>query len=71
MASRVGRWGGSISVRLPKNVAAGAGLAAGDEVEVRLLDNGDVRVRPVKEPVPASSDHGLPSQTAVREPLRW
>ena len=47
MTSRIGQWGGSLSVRLPKNVAIGAGVKRDDEVFVRLLDSGDILVRPV------------------------
>lgn len=66
MSSRVGRWGGSLSVRLPKNVAVGAGLKAGDHVYVRLRDNGEVSVRPVKGVQPVA----IPSSALRRQSPR-
>lgn len=50
---RLTRWGHSIGLRLPCEVAQAAGLKPGDYVYVRLLDSGDIRVRPVKNAQPA------------------
>lgn len=50
---RLTRWGHSIGLRLPCEVAQMAGLKPGDYVHVRLLDSGDIRVRPVKGLQPA------------------
>lgn len=44
------RWGNSTGLRLPASVMEAAGLEPGDYVWVRLLDTGDIRVRPVKNP---------------------
>ena len=44
------KWGNSTGLRLPASVMEAAGLEAGDYVYVRLLDTGDIRVRPVKNP---------------------
>lgn len=44
------RWGNSTGLRLPASVMEAAGLEAGDYVYIRLLDTGDIRVRPVKSP---------------------
>ncbi|MGJ7565270.1 AbrB/MazE/SpoVT family DNA-binding domain-containing protein [Variovorax sp. GB1R11] len=52
---KITRWGHSIGLRLPCEVAQAAGLTAGDYVYVRLLDSGDIRVRPVKNVQPAHS----------------
>ena len=41
------RWGNSIGIRIPAHVLGAAGLKAGDHVYVRLMDSGDIRVRPV------------------------
>ena len=68
MSSRVGRWGGSLSVRLPKNVVIGAGLKAGDQVYVRLRDNGEVSVRPVKGVQPVDSEERA---APPKSPMRW
>ena len=47
MSVRLCRWGNSTGLRLPKSVLEMAGLAAGGYVSLRVLDNGDIRVRPV------------------------
>jgi antitoxin MazE len=41
------RWGNSTGLRIPAEVLSAAGLKAGAHVYVRLLDSGDIRVRPV------------------------
>ena len=40
-----------------------AGLKAGDHVNVRLLDGGEIRVRPAKRVVPAEPDGALAANT--------
>ena len=55
MAVRLCRWGNSTGLRIPKAVMEAAGLAPGSAVTLRVLDNGDVRLRPVGEAVAA--DH--------------
>lgn len=58
---RLTRWGHSLGLRLPCEVAQAAGLKPGDYVYVRLLDSGDIRVRPAKnvQPVhPATAADG-------------
>lgn len=47
------RWGSSTGLRLPAEIALEAGLSPGDYVHVRLLNSGDIRVRPAKSPQPA------------------
>ena len=44
MATTVDKWGNSLGVRLPKDVAQAAGLKAGDRVDVGVED-GVVTVR--------------------------
>lgn len=49
MATRLNRWGHSLGLRLPAYVVERAGLRAGDEIFVRILDSGDIVIRPVNE----------------------
>ena len=42
------RWGNSVGVRIDSQILASAGLKPGDYVHLRLMDSGDIRVRPVK-----------------------
>lgn len=49
MATKLCKWGNSLGVRLPKYIAERVGLVAGDYLFVRLLDSGDIVMRPVKE----------------------
>jgi hypothetical protein len=44
-----------------------AGLKVGDYVHVRLLDSGDIRVRPFKEPL-AADPHPKEAQKVEEEP---
>lgn len=49
MPSKASRWGNSIGVRLPAYVVERTGIKPGDDVVVRLLDSGDIVIRPVNE----------------------
>jgi len=42
----VGRWGKSLAIRLPGEVAKAAGISEGERVEIEARD-GDVVIRPV------------------------
>lgn len=46
---RLTRWGNSAGLRIGADVMAASGLKIGDYVHVRLLDSGDIRVRPAGE----------------------
>lgn len=41
---QVAKWGNSLAVRIPADVARELGLKEGDEVELRALDSGEVAV---------------------------
>lgn len=56
---RLTRWGNSTGLRLPVAVLEAAGLRSGDYVHVRLLDSGDIRVRPYREPLAAETSEKL------------
>jgi antitoxin MazE len=47
---RLTRWGNSVGLRIPMSVLEAAGLKPGSHVYVRLLNSGDIRVRPVTRP---------------------
>lgn len=55
MSVRLCRWGGSTGLRLSVQILEAAGLAPGRYVTLRVLDNGDIRVRPVGQCAPAES----------------
>lgn len=48
MATKLCVWGNSLGVRLPKHIAERTGLVAGDYLYIRLMDSGDIVMRPVK-----------------------
>jgi len=52
-----------------------AGLKVGDYVDVRLLDSGDIRIRPSKGVQSADTDTATPTKEAPKaklpEPERW
>ena len=70
---RLNRWGHSTGLRIPVAVLSAAGLSVGRSVSLRVLDNGDIRVRPVGEIVPAESDKSCaaPSTNEEWEPEEW
>lgn len=70
---RLTRWGNSTGIRISAAVMESAGLKVGDYVDVRLLDSGDIRVRPSKGS--QSADTETPTKEAPKEKLpeqvRW
>lgn len=48
MAVKILRWGNSAGVRLSQPMLKCSGLTVGDYCEVRLLDSGEIRLRPSK-----------------------
>jgi antitoxin component of MazEF toxin-antitoxin module len=65
------RWGNSVGVRIPAHVLGAAGLQASDQVYVRLLDNGDIRVRPVKGRQPSDLNAGRSVSSDLKEEEEW
>jgi antitoxin component of MazEF toxin-antitoxin module len=53
MPVKICKHGNSLSIRLGAHITRLSHLKAGDYVSVRLLDNGDIRVRPVGLVIPA------------------
>jgi len=49
MLATVSKWGNSRAVRIPKELALETGLDFGSKVEL-ILENGELRIVPVKEP---------------------
>lgn len=69
MAVKLLRWGNSIGIRLPQVVLQGAGLTVGDYCEVRLLDSGDIRLRPSKGARPVDD---IPEPPRAKAPeTKW
>jgi antitoxin MazE len=69
MAVKLLRWGNSAGIRLPQVVLQGAGLTVGDYSEVRLLDTGDIRLRPLKGARPIDK---LPEPPHIKVPeAKW
>lgn len=48
MPSKLSKWGNSLGVRLPSYIAERAGLRNGDYLYIKLMDSGDIVIRPVK-----------------------
>lgn len=69
---RLTRWGHSTGIRIPAQILKNMNLGVGDFVNIRLMDSGDIRVRPVKarqlaNDLPAEN-HALP---VLIEPDKW
>lgn len=65
------RWGNSTGLRLPTNVLEAAGLKPGSYVSVRVLDSGDIRLRPFGQKQPANDDPGVTAEAAPPVPTKW
>lgn len=62
--TRLNRWGHSVGLRIPKPVLEAAGLSERSAVSVRLLDSGDIRIRPLRNIVPAEAADSAAAPTA-------
>lgn len=73
MSVKVCKHGNSLSIRIGAQIARTTGLRAGDLVSVRLLDSGDIRVRPLSGVVPASlgSDGASEAPAAAQQEEQW
>lgn len=71
MSNRVGKWGGSLSVRLPKNIVELLAIRAGDFVRVRLGDDGTITIRPLAAAHPSPESTPSPVRGEAEEPLKW
>jgi len=65
---KIFRCGNSLSVRLPKEIAAAAGLFSGALVRVRLTDDGSLRVTLIAGPVAVATPDAAvkPLKTAAK-----
>ncbi|MBW8844036.1 MAG: AbrB/MazE/SpoVT family DNA-binding domain-containing protein [Burkholderiales bacterium] len=71
MTVRLCRWGNSTGLRIPKVVLEAAGLKPGRAVALRLLDNGDIRMRPVGPSQPADAASAASEDAAPDSPTVW
>ena len=70
MAVRLSKWGHSSGIRIGAATLEAAGLQVGRMLEVRLLDNGEIRLRPVGAIVPAldsASDNVIVPEPKVQQ----
>jgi antitoxin MazE len=65
------RWGNSVGIRIGAQILAAANLRVSDHVYVRLLDNGDIRVRPVKGRQSADQNVGDSVPSDLEEEEEW
>ncbi len=49
MVVQVNRWGNSLAIRLPRNIAAEAGITHGSTVEVRSAGRGKITINRVDQ----------------------
>ena len=71
MELRITRWGrGSAGIRIPAYIMSSLGLKPGDYVSMRLLDSGDLRVRPIKKNQVIRADPDNPTDIAMDRPAQ-
>lgn len=73
MSVRLNRWGHSTGLRLPVAILSAAGLAVGRTVTLRVLDNGDIRIRPVGQVMLAEPESavGFDNLTEKQDKSVW
>jgi antitoxin component of MazEF toxin-antitoxin module len=71
MSIRLCKWGNSTGLRIPAALLSSAGLKEGRYVSLRVLDNGEIRVRPVGQVVPAETDGGSNPPAASPKEEVW
>lgn len=71
MVSRVGKWGGSLSVRLPKNIVELLAISAGDFVRVRLGDDNAIHVKAVKAAPDSAQATPPTAREKAEEQMKW
>jgi antitoxin component of MazEF toxin-antitoxin module len=64
------RWGHSAGIRVPAFIMKSLGLRPGDSVSMRLLDSGDLRVRPIKKDQLIPADPGNSTDIAMDRPAQ-
>ena len=71
--TRLNRWGHSVGLHLPKSVLEAAGLTAHSAISIRLLDSGEIRLRPIGKVVPAESNDtdAATARTAAEKESEW
>ena len=67
---RLARWGNSTGVRIPAALLAAASLNRGDQVVLRLLDSGEIRIRPMdsKKLVPVDPAKAIAVDDGTSDP---
>ena len=48
MANRVGKWGGSLSVRLPKNIVELLDIREKDFLRIRVCDDNTIQIKTIR-----------------------
>jgi antitoxin MazE len=82
MRAQIVKWGNSLAVRIPKNVALEAKLSAGDPVEIAVAAEGSVELRRlgkvpslaqlVSQITPANRyEEVSPGRTLGKEAVEW
>ncbi|RZI43674.1 hypothetical protein EGT07_07860 [Herbaspirillum sp. HC18] len=69
MPVKLSQWGNSYGLRISRDLAERAALEVGDYVYIRLLDSGDILVRPVK-PRDVPAGYLVPEHLSERQSYR-
>ena len=70
MVNRVGKWGGSLSVRLPKNIVELLGIREKDLLRIRLCDDNTIQIKTIK-PLAADSGTNPVVKITIDEATEW
>lgn len=71
MANRVGQWGGSLSVRLPKNVVEALSIQKGDGLRIFVGPDHTIHVKTVRPVSPKDAEAPMSGAVEPEEPTQW
>lgn len=69
MPVKLSKWGNSLGLRISRELAERAALEPGDYMFLRLLDSGEILIRPVK-PKDVPAGYAIPQQLTGGESTR-
>ena len=68
MANRVGKWGGSLSVRLPKNIVELLDIREKDFLRIRVCDDNTIQIKTI---TPVVAGMGTMAKAEPEEATEW
>ena len=71
MANRVGKWGGSLSVRLPKNIVELLDIREKDFLRICVCDDNIIQIKTIKSVLAEVAGMGAMVKAEPEEHTEW